>query len=372
MKKILITGSKGFIGKNLIAHLQINKIFQLFQYDLDVSEKKLEEWLHDADFIFHLAGINRPKDEQEYKAGNTDFTVYLINRLMEAGKKTPIVFSSSIQATLENPYGISKRNAEEVLFKYRETGAPVYIYRLSNVFGKWSRPNYNSVVATFCHNIAHELPIQVNNPDLLLTLVYIDDIVAEFIDVLKKGKATVRDYYQIPISHQITLQAMADRLYAIHNNRETLVVPDLANSLTKKLHATYLSYLPEDRFSYPLKLNSDKRGNLFELIKSPHFGQIFVSTTKPGIIRGNHYHHTKNEKFVVLKGEAEIKFRHILNDKVITYRVSGDQPQVVDIPTGYTHSIKNIGKEEMITFFWSNEPFNPDNPDTYFDQVEKG
>lgn len=369
MKKILVTGSNGFIGSNLISHLKQNNAVQILAFDIDNTDDDLERFVTDADFIFHLAGVNRPENIEEFKTGNTDLTKKIISILDNKNISTPILMPSSIQSTLDNPYGISKKAAEDALLQYQQKGGTSYIYRLSNVFGKWCRPGYNSVIATFCHNISHGKDITISNRDHIIEFIYIDDIIEEFLLALEKGKSEQIDFFTIEPAYNISLGELADTLYKFHDISNTLCIPDFSNEFVKKLHATYLSYLPEDKFSYKLKMNIDNRGDLFELIKSEQFGQIFISTTKPGITRGDHYHQTKNEKFCVIRGKAEIKFRHILKNNVVVYKVSGEEPEVVDIPPGYTHSITNIGTSEVITLFWANEIFNIEKPDTYFEKV---
>ncbi len=369
MKTILVTGAKGFIGKNLVIRLKLLEEIKVFEDDIENTTEQLKDIIKDADFIFHLAGINRPTDISQFKTGNLDFTTTLIELVKESRRKIPIVVSSSIQAERNNPYGISKKEAENYLLEYKKQGNEVFIYRLPNVFGKWCKPNYNSVVATFCYNLARNIEITVSNRDNELEFVYIDDVIEEFISILQSGKENTIDYYEIQINYKTTLGELEDKLRIISKNRETLKVPSFSDDFTRKLYATYLSYLPTDNFAYDLKTLSDERGHLFELIKSNEFGQIFISTTKPGITRGNHYHHTKFEKFCVIKGEAEISFRHIITNENVLYKVSGEKPQIVDIPTGYTHNIKNTGQIDLITLFWADEVFNPDKMDTYFEQI---
>ena len=369
MKKILVTGANGFIGLNLISHLKVNGDYQIFAFDIDDTDDVLEHFVCGSDFIFHLAGVNRPKNHDEFRIGNTDLTEKIISILESNKLLTPVLLTSSIQSELDNPYGKSKKAAEDILLKYHAHGGLIFIYRLSNVFGKWCRPNYNSVVATFCYNIANGKDISISDRNHCIEFIYIDDIISEFLFVLENGKTGQDKFYTIDPVYNVTLGEIADTLYDFQEIPTTLCIPDFSNEFVKKLHATYLSYLPEDQFAYKLKMHVDNRGDLFELIKSKQFGQIFISTTKPGITRGEHYHHTKNEKFCVIRGEAEIKFRHILNDKIITYYVSGAKPEVVDIPPGYTHSISNVGDDDVITLFWVNEIFNPEKTDTYFERV---
>jgi UDP-2-acetamido-2,6-beta-L-arabino-hexul-4-ose reductase len=324
-----------------------------------------------ADLVYHLAGVNRPQNEAEFTTGNVDLTADLLARLEAAGRTPVFVLSSSIQAERDNPYGRSKLGAEQAVLDWqRRSGASACIYRLANLFGKWSRPNYNTVVATFCHNIARGLPIAINNPDHELELCYIDDVVAAFLRHLDSPPAPERSRWTVSRTFRVTLADLADRIRALADMRGSLVVPDLADPLNRCLHATYLSFLAEDDFAGPVTLRTDNRGWLFELIKSPHFGQIFVSTTHPGITRGNHYHDTKIEKFCLIQGRAAIRFRHIFSDEVLTYEVDDQDIRIVDIPPGYTHHIENIGDVEMVVLFWANEVFDPDRMDTYFEGVQ--
>jgi UDP-2-acetamido-2,6-beta-L-arabino-hexul-4-ose reductase len=378
---ILITGAKGFIGKNLIAELNnikegkaksYNLIsdLNLLSYDMDTDPALLDDYCRKADFVFHLAGVNRPKEQSEFMEGNFGFTSVLLDRLQKYDNKCPVMLASSIQAELDNPYGVSKKAGEELLFRYaEETGAKVYVYRFPNVFGKWCRPNYNSAVATFCYNIARDLPIQVNDPNVMMTLVYIDDVVKELIAALEGHPNKEGDFCKVPAEHRITLGEIVDLIYSFKKSRQNLQVPDLSDAFTKKLYSTYLSYLPEDQFSYPLKMNVDERGSFTEFLKSPDRGQVSVNISKPGITKGNHWHHTKNEKFLVVEGQGVIRFRKIDEDKVYEYFVSGDKLEVVDIPVGYTHNIENLGDTDMVTIMWANEPFDPEKPDTFFLEV---
>lgn len=369
MKKCLVTGANGFVGRNLCSHLEKMEGIELFKYDVNNSKQELKEFCSDADFIFHFAGVNRPKSEDEFKTGNASLTEEITKILKAGGKKTPMLVSSSTQAVLDNPYGKSKKEAEDIAFEYGKE-APVYVYRFPNLFGKWCRPNYNSVVATFCHNIAHDLPIQINDESHLLTLCYIDDVVKECVKALEGNKRIASDgFCHVETSYQVTLGDLADKIRSFRNIRETAVLPDFSDTFTKILHSTYLSYLEKDNFSYFPTMHSDDRGWLFELIKQPAIGQIFVSLTKPGITRGNHYHHTKVEKFTVAQGEAIIRLRKIDGDDVLEYRVSGRKPEIVDIPPGYTHNIENIGDVDVLTLFWVCEMFDPENPDTIYLEV---
>ena len=368
-KKILITGATGFIGKNLTATLLQAGYTNLYLYDRENTLSQLEQYCTDADFVFHLAGVNRPVDVKEFYEGNTDFSATLLKTLKEKGNKAPVVVSSSIQAQLDNDYGKSKKMGEELFMANGHN--PAFIVRLYGVFGKWSRPNYNTVVATFMHNVAHGLPLQINDPDKELTLCYIDDVIAKFVDILENTADYKPGFFEIDTLHRITLGKLAEKITNFGKNRETLVMPPLNTLLDQRLYGTYLSYLDDDKFSYQLKKNEDNRGWLAEFIKSESFGQIFVSTTKPGITRGDHWHHTKVEKFFVLSGKAEISFRHMITDEIIRYTVEGNTPTVVDIPVGYTHKITNIGDTEVICLFWSSEIFNPNKPDTYYVKVDK-
>ncbi len=383
---ILITGAGGFVGKNLVAELTARGYTSLLCFEKDDTPETLADYCRRAAFVVHLAGINRPKDPSEFYAGNSGLTDTMLSLLETSGNSCPVLVTSSIQAALDNDYGKSKKQAEDAIFEHgKRTGAPVYVFRMEGVFGKWCRPNYNSVVATFCHNIAHGLPIQVRDPGYELPLVYIDDVVACILDAMERGEA-VRDEEGIcrihPV-HRTTLGALADTIEGFAKARggaaakalgtdglPTLAVPELtAGSFEKKLYSTYLSYLPEDEFAYDLNMHCDDRGSFTEFLRTPERGQVSVNISKPGIVKGNHWHHTKNEKFLVVKGEGVIRFRQIFSDEVIEYHVSGEKLQVVDIPCGYTHNIENVGEGEMVTVMWANEAFDPDHPDTFAMQV---
>jgi UDP-2-acetamido-2,6-beta-L-arabino-hexul-4-ose reductase len=364
--KILVTGSEGFVGKNLRAELKNRGYEDIFCYDRETDEKLLDKYTEECDFVYHLAGVNRPENDEEFMKGNYGFTSKVLNLLKKHNNQAPVLITSSIQAELDNPYGRSKKAGEEVIFDYgKETGAEVYVYRLPNLFGKWSRPNYNSVVATFCHNVAHDLEIEVHDPEVELTLAYIYDVVDQFINALD-GKVVKEDKYcKVPVTHTVKLGRLAELIKSFKASRENLYLPDMGDEFTKKLYSMYLSYLPEDNFSYELTMHQDHRGSFTEMLRTKDSGQVSINVSKPGITKGNHWHHTKNEKFLVVSGQGIIRFRDIYSDEIIEYEVSGDKLEVVDIPTGYTHNIENTGDTDMVTVMWANECFDPDNTDTY-------
>jgi len=366
--KVLITGADGFIAKNLIEYLKRDEKIKLYLYGKNDSMSILEAYVKEVDFIFHLAGVNRPKNINEFYEGNSGLTKIIVDTLIKDNKKTPMLLSSSTQSDLDNDYGKSKKEAENLLLDYsKQTNAHIYIYKLPNVFGKWSKPNYNSVISTWCYNIANDLEIQVNDKNVELNLVYIDDIVKSFIDKLETKSD--EEYYEIDTIYNKTLGEIEKLLYEFKNNRTNLLIPHVASGFERALYATYLSYLSTDNFSYTLKGHQDDRGTFYEILKTLDSGQFSLSTTAPGIMRGNHYHHTKNEKFLVVKGEAVIEFRHIVTNEIISYPVSDKKMEVVEMIPGYTHNIKNTGDEEMVLFLWANESFDQDNPDTYFLEV---
>lgn len=368
--KILVTGANGFVGKNLIAELKNKGYEDILEYTRETDESSLDKYTKKCDFIYHLAGVNRPEKEEEFMEGNYGFTSTLLESLKKNNNKAPVLITSSIQAEKDNPYGKSKKAGEDLLFDYsKETGAKVHVYRLPNLFGKWSKPNYNSVIATFCHNISRDLAIQINNPEAELNLVYIDDLVNELIKALKDKPTKKGRFCIVPIVHEEKLGRIAELIENFKESRNDLSIPDMGDSFTKKLYSTYLSYLPVDKFSYDLKMNVDERGSFTEMIRTPERGQVSVNISKPGITKGNHWHHTKNEKFLVVSGEGLIRFRKIDSDEIIEYRVNGERLEVVDIPTGYTHSIVNVGDTELVTIMWVNECFDPENPDTYYLEV---
>jgi UDP-2-acetamido-2,6-beta-L-arabino-hexul-4-ose reductase len=385
--KVLVTGAKGFIGKNLVTALKniLDKkdktrnfeIEEVYEFDIDTDIKLLDEYCSKCDFVFHLAGVNRPKDEKEYLEGNFGFTSVILDTLKKNKNTCPVMISSSTQAELDNPYGISKKKGEELLFKYsNETGAKVLVYRFPNVFGMGCKPNYNSFVTTMCYNIANDLPITINNRDTLLTLVYVGDIVEELLLSLVGCEHYDGKFSFVPVTYQRTLGEIADLLYSFKSSRFTnssnkLSVPNLSDLFIKKLYSTYTSYLPKNDFSYDLKMNVDYRGSFTEILRTDCHGQFSVNISEPGITKGNHYHtYSKVEKFVVVSGTGLIRFRKPDSDEIIEYYVSGEKIQVVDIPLGYTHDIINLSRtEKLITFIWCNECFDEKHPDTYFLEV---
>ena len=372
--KILVTGSAGFVGRNLVLELQ-NRGHEIFRCTLETTKEQLEQYTKECEFVFHLAGVNRPKEEKEFFEGNAGFTGEFLALLEKAGNRAPVALSSSIQAERDNPYGRSKRQAEDLLFAHGEqTGAPVYVYRLPNLFGKWSMPNYNSVVATFCHNIARNLPVTINDPDSLVALCYIDDLLGELLRCME-GKVTPygkdSKYCTVPEVYSKTVGQIASLLGSFRESRETLSLPHLCDPFEKKLYSTYLSCLPEDGFTYPLVTHSDHRGSFTEFLRTPDRGQVSVNVSKPGITKGNHWHHTKNEKFLVVSGQALIRFRRVDGEEILEYPVSGEKLEVVDIPPGYTHTITNTGNTDLVTVMWVNECYDPEKPDTFVLKVEK-
>ena len=398
--KILVTGAKGFVGKNLVAQLKNIKdgkarcygnltIDAIYEYDVDNTIEELDCFCRDCDFVFNLAGVNRPQNQEEFMQGNFGFASTLLDTLKKYGNKCPVMISSSIQATLAgrfgtSEYGKSKKAGEELMFQYsEETGAKVLVYRFPNLFGKWCRPNYNSAVATFCNNIANDLPIQVNDRSTELELLYIDDLVEEMIAALKgeehrcefEGVETILTtdgrYCAAPITHKVTLGEIVDLLESFKEQPHTLVVPEIPyNSFAKKLYSTYLSYLPKEKVSFPLKMNVDDRGSFTELIKTLNCGQVSINISKPGITKGQHWHNTKWEFFIVVSGHGLIQERKIDSDEVIEFEVSGDKIEAIHMLPGYTHNIINLSEtENLVTVMWANEAFDPNRPDTYFEKV---
>ena len=371
-RRVLVTGAGGFIGRNLTVHLERRGDVEVLPFEASDTLADLQRMVGRADLIIHLAGVNRPPDDSEFETINTGLTRILTDILRGQPVKPPVIFASSIQAGLDNPYGRSKRLAETELINYnRDTGGTIHIFRLPNVFGKWCRPNYNSVVATFCNNIARGMKIRIDDPSAPVTLIYIDDVVrafASFLDTPVTGTESL--YHSAGDPHSTTVGELAAVIRSFRDMRSTLVLPDMDETFTRCLYATYLSYLETDDFSYRPVTRTDVRGSLTELLKSEHFGQIFVSTSRRGVLRGNHYHDTKVEKFCVLKGSAVIRLRQIEGGKVISCPVSGERIEIVDIPPGYTHSIENTGDSELVTLFWADEVFDPGQPDTFADEVE--
>ena len=367
--KVLVTGAKGFVGRNLCLTLEQMPDIEVLKYDLG-DEPKLDGYVAECDFVMHLAGVNRPKDPAEFKTGNTVFTEDILEKLAARQNPPPVLLSSSIQAALDNDYGKSKAAAEEAVRGYgKKTGAPVFIYRLANVFGKWCRPNYNSAVATWVYNIARDLPIMVRDPAATVTLVYVDDVVKSFISHLNPHPSSTIPHHCLSVepSYTKTLGEITDLIKSFHDEPTNLMVPDQQDGFTKKLYSTYLAALPEDKFSYPLTMHCDNRGSFTEALHSAERGQVSVNVSRPGIAKGQHWHHTKHEKFLVVSGRGEINFRMAddPNAKVITYKVSGEKLEVVRIPPGYTHNIVNVGDTDMVTLMWANEVFDPANPDTF-------
>lgn len=368
--KILITGSNGFVGKNLVEFLKTKTDFDLYLYDTNNTTEDLEMFCKDCDFVVNLAGVNRTIDTTQFVKGNLGVVEDVVNMLKSQNNICPILYSSSIQAALENDYGKSKKMGEDFIFDYsKENNVPVYVYRFPNLFGKWSKPNYNTVIATFCHNIARDIEIQISDRSKELTLAYIDDVVKEIYNAIVGNANKVGEFCEIPVVHTKSLGEIADLIFKFKQTRNNLNVINTSDEFEKKLYSTYLSFLPENEFAYSVKSNVDNRGSFTELIRTENAGQFSVNIAKPGITKGNHWHNTKNEKFIVVKGKAEICFRQPFSDKVIKYEVSGDEIKVVDIPCGYTHNIKNIGDEDLVFFIWCNECFDKDNPDTYFLEV---
>jgi len=368
--KVLVTGANGFVGKNLLIHLKEAGI-DFITFVRSDSQSDLESKIQECDFIVHLAGINRPKNESEFAEGNTDLTKQLATLLAKYKLKTPVIYSSSIQAELDNPYGLSKKFAEDALNTLAEkNGNAVYNYRLPNVFGKWCKPNYNSAVATFCYNTINGLPIKINNANAQINLVYIDDVVNEFIRVIK----STRDRQLIEITevnpvYQITIGDLVEQLALFKESKSSSIIERVGTDLTRALYSTYISYFKPEDFSYNLVKHEDPRGVFVEMLKTKDSGQFSFFSAHPGITRGGHYHHSKNEKFLVIKGNAKFGFRHIVTNEYYELVTSGEEPQVVETVPGWSHDITNIGDEEMIVMLWANEIFEPETPDTVYHKV---
>ncbi|VAW45705.1 WbjC [hydrothermal vent metagenome] len=362
--KVLVTGADGFIGKNLCVSLARNASIEVIKFTRECDTSELESIVATVDFIFHLAGVNRPKEEAEFFKGNTDLTVLLCEYIRGRGRKIPVLFSSSIQAECANAYGKSKLQAEmHLLNLYMEMENPVFIYRLPNVFGKWCRPNYNSVVATFCHNISHDLPIQVNNPDVTLKLVHIGSVITSFLDMLMNPPKD-KLFIEVNPVYQITLGELAEQLYKFKESRETLVMEAVGDGFIRVLYATYISYISPSDFNYTLTKHEDPRGSFVEMLKTKDSGQFSFFTAHPGVTRGGHYHHVKTEKFLVIKGKACFGFRHIVTNETCNIVTSGDLPEVVETVPGWSHDVTNIGDDELVVMLWANENFDKLRPDT--------
>ncbi|MFC0229274.1 UDP-2-acetamido-2,6-beta-L-arabino-hexul-4-ose reductase [Serratia aquatilis] len=361
--KILVTGAKGFIGKNLCIRLKEAGFSNLIKIDRHSSEQELTSGLQEADFVFHLAGINRPENIEEFSEGNADLTQKIVKTLELKNKRTPIMLSSSTQATKENAYGMSKASAEKYVENYgKQTGSDYFIYRFPNVFGKWCRPDYNSFVATFCHNIANGIDININDPSACVTLIYIDDLCNEMLAILKAER--VSGYLQVLPEYSVTVGEVANLLYTFRDSRTTLVTEEVGTGFTRALYSTWLSYLKPEQFSYTVPSYADARGVFCEMLKTKSAGQFSFFTAYPGITRGGHYHHTKNEKFLVIKGHAIFKFEHIVTHEKYELTVSSDSYQIVETVPGWTHDVTNIGDDELIVMLWANEIFDRDAPDT--------
>ena len=397
---ILVTGAKGFVGRNLVETLKTIRdgknrtrnlvIGEIYEFDLDTDGALLSEYCRKADFVFNLAGVNCPQNQEEFMQGNFGFASALLEELKACGNTCPVMLSSSIQASLigryDSEYGRSKKAGEALFFAYgEETGAQVLVYRFSNLFGKWCRPNYNSVVATFCHNMAHDLPITVHDPAAELELVYIDDLVEEMLsalegrphrcdfDGIRAVKTENGPYCAVPVSHRVTLGRIVQLLEQFKNQPQSLLMPEIpAGSFEKKLYSTYLSYLPRERAIFDLKMNCDARGSFTELLKTASCGQFSVNISKPGITKGQHWHHSKWELFIVVSGRALIQQRRIGSDEVLNFEVSGEKIQAVQMLPGYTHNIINLSEtEDLVTLMWANEAFDPQKPDTFYETVEE-
>lgn len=361
--RVVVTGAQGFIGKNLLVHLRERTDVQIITFLRGDSVASWPEKIRDAEFIFHLAGINRPRDDAEFFEGNCELTRSVCNAVRDSGRTVPIVYASSIQAERDNVYGRSKLMAEQALLTFtEETGTPTYIYRLPNVFGKWCRPNYNSAVATFCHNIAHDLPIIMNDPASVIQLAYVDDVIADFMQVL--DQRPTQGYRQINPVYAITVGDLAKQLYKFRESRSSLMMESVGMGLTRALYSTFVSYFTAEQFSYPLVKHEDARGVFVEMLKTHDSGQFSYFSAHPGVTRGGHYHHTKTEKFLVIKGAARFRFRHVESGEVHELNVSGDIPEVVETIPGWAHDITNIGQDEMMVMLWANETFDRQRPDT--------
>ncbi len=368
--KVLITGSNGFIGKNLVSYLQELENIELITFTKGDKIETIEKQINELDFIFHLAGINRPQNNNEFYEGNYNLTKSLVDLITKNNLNIPFVYTSSIQAELDNDYGKSKKQAEDYIFENLKTP---YIFRLHNVFGKWCKPNYNSVIATFCYNISHNLEITVNDENKELELIYIDDICETFVELIKGNDISEvkENIHYINPRYKCILGEITKKLYEFKNDMTSIYVPNTGNDFVKKLFATYINYVPLEELAFGVKKNVDERGSFTELVRTLDSGQFSISFSKPGIIRGNHYHHTKMERFIVVKGKAKISFKSIITDEYIEFTVSDEDIKIITIPVGYTHNIENVGTDEMILILWCNELYDSNHPDTYFKEVRK-
>ena len=364
--KVLVTGANGFVGRNLISNLRLNKEIEIFSYDKESTIEELDKYTKECDFVYHLAGVNRPEKPEEFMEGNFGFTSTLLDKLKENNNKCPIMISSSIQAELDNDYGKSKKAGEDLIIEYgKENNVKTFIYRFPNLFGKWCRPNYNSVIATWCYNVSHNLEIMVNDRDKELNLVYIDDVCYELFKCLEDKETRENDFCIVPISYIKTLGEISDLIKSFKDESTGIFVPSTGDEFTKKLYATYISYVPLNEMVVDLCEHRDERGVFCELVRTKECGQVSISTTNPNVVRGGHYHNTKMERFIVVKGKAKIEFEHVITHEKIEFEVSGDKLQYVTIPVGYQHSINNIGDDELVLILWANELFDKDVPDTY-------
>lgn len=367
--KVLITGANGFVGQNLISHLSEKADVDVVRFTREDSLERLPGLVAQVDFVFHLAGVNRPLDPQEFHTGNTDLTRALCEAIRASGRRIPVLYTSSSQAELDNPYGNSKLGAEQVLIDLNSTySSAIHLFRLPNVFGKWARPNYNSAVATFCNNVARDLPIQINDPQARINLVYIDDVIAHFIAVME-GKKAGAPFVDVKPQYSITVGALAEQLAAFRDSRKSMITEPVGTGLVRALYSTYLSYLPPERFTYEVPKHGDPRGVFVEMLKTQDSGQFSYFTAHPGITRGGHYHHSKTEKFLVIKGTACFRFRHIVSGEFYELVTTGETPEIVETVPGWTHDITNTGAEEMIVMLWANEIFDREAPDTFASPV---
>jgi len=364
---VLVTGADGFIGRNLVLHLSEIKSINIFTFTRNNKLEDLFDIVKSIDFIFHLAGINRPKNPTEFTHGNEDLTKSLCDAIKYSGKKIPLLYTSSIQAELDNPYGRSKKAAENTILSFRsEHFSPIFIFRLPNVFGKWARPNYNSVVATFCYNISQDLPVEINDPSALINLVYIDDIIEKFLAILNSSfDENKSGFFDVHPQYSITVAELSRKIQSFSSSRDSLIIENVGNGFVRALYSTYISYLKPEQFKYSLTKHGDSRGVFVEILKTQNSGQFSYFTAHPGVTRGGHYHHSKTEKFLVVKGTARFRFRHMLSDEVYELSINAENPEIVETITGWAHDITNIGNEEMIVILWANEIFDKTKPDTY-------